>query len=388
MEIKFDISHLLGPFEAVSDPRKPYNQKHRFLDIVTITILATLCGADTWNEIEDWGEANREWLETFLLLENGIPSHDTLNRVFQMIDPGEFHAAFQTWVESIASEITGVVAVDGKTIRRSREEVSKTPPAHIVSAWAKERSLVLGQCKVEEKTNEIKAIPELLKMLSIQGCTVTIDAMGTQKEIARQICREGASYILSLKENQETLYQEVSEYFKKEMFPKPKAELLADGKYYKTLCQEHGRIEIREYYLERDIAWMSDARKDWPSLGAIGACRSRVERDGKGPVEHTRYMILSDGTITAEAFGDSQRGHWGIENSLHWCLDIAFGEDQSRMRSGNEAENMNLIRHMCLNMLKQEKTVKMGLKSKRKKCGWDKEYLLKVLGSLNTVSTN
>lgn len=388
MKIDFDISHLLGPFETVSDPRKPYNQKHRFLDIVTITILATLCGADTWNEIEDWGEANLEWLETFLPLENGIPSHDTMNRVFQMIDPKEFHAAFQTWVESITSELKGVIAIDGKTLRRSRETVSQTRPAHIVSAWANDLSLVLGQLKADEKSNEITAIPELLKMLSVKGCIVTIDAMGTQREIAKQICAEGAEYILSLKENQEVLYQEVSEYFEKELFQKSKAQLEESGQYYKTLCQEHGRIESREYYLERDIEWMSDARRSWPSLGAIGACRSRVERDGKEPAEYIRYMILSDGNMTAKTFGDSQRGHWGIENSLHWCLDIAFNEDQSRMRSKNEAENMNLIRHMCLNMLKQDKTVKMGLKSKRKKCGWDKAYLLRILGSLDIKSAN
>ena len=206
--------------------------------------------------------------------------------------------------------------------------------------------------------------------------------MGTQKAIARQIVEGGAEYILSLKENQGTLYQEVSEYFEKELFPQNKGELEKAGKYYKTLCQDHGRIETREYYLESEIDWMKDAKKEWKTLGAVGACRSRVEENGNVR-EYTRYMIISDEKMSVKTFGDSQRGHWGIENQLHWCLDIAFNEDSCRMRSKNVAENMNLIRHIALNLLKQEKSVKMGLKSKRKKCGWDKEYLYLVLSKLN-----
>lgn len=373
---------LLGAFSEVPDPRASYNQKHRFTDILTITILATICGADTWDEIEDWGNTNLEWLKSFLVLENGIPSHDTFNRVFQMIDPKKLHEAFQTWVNGIITKLEGVIAIDGKTIRRSKEEISQTKPAHIVSAWANSLSMVLGQVKVDEKSNEITAIPELLKTLSIKGCIVTIDAMGTQKAIASQIVERGAEYILSLKENQGTLYQEVSEYFEKELFPQNKGELEKAGKYYKTLCQDHGRIETREYYLENGIDWMKDAKKEWKTLGAVGACRSRVEENGNVR-EYTRYMIISDGKMSAKTFGDSQRGHWGIENQLHWCLDIAFNEDSCRMRSKNVAENMNLIRHIALNLLKQEKSVKMGLKSKRKKCGWDKEYLYLVLSKLN-----
>ena len=258
------------------------------------TLLATICGADTWDEIEDWGNTNLEWLKSFLVLDNGIPSHDTFNRVFQMIDPKKLHEAFQTWVNGIITKLEGVVAIDGKTIRRSKEEISQTKPAHIVSAWANSLSMVPGQVKVDEKSNEIKAIPELLKTLSIKGCIVTIDAMGTQKAIASQIVESGAEYILSLKENQGTLYQEVSEYFEKEQFSQNKGELEKEGKYYKTLCQDHSRIETREYYLENEIDWMKDARKEWKSLGAVGACRSRVEENGNVR-EYTRYMIISDG---------------------------------------------------------------------------------------------
>ena len=372
---------LLGAFDQVPDPRAPYNQKHRFSDILAITILGTICGADTWDEIEEWGNCNEEWLKTFLELDNGIPSHDTFNRVFQMINPEKLHEAFQTWVSGIITKIEGVIAIDGKTICGSREKISDTKPSHIVSAWANSLSLVLGQLKVDDKTNEIVAIPKLLKTLSIKGCIVTIDAMGTQKEIAKQIKTNEADYILSLKGNQGTLYGEVSEYFEKEVFPKKK-ELRETNKYYTTFCKDHGRNETREYYIENDIEWMKEAKKEWAGLEAIGACRSKIDENGKIS-ESTYYTIISKGNMSAKEFGESQRGHWGIENKLHWCLDIAFNEDSSRMRLKNEAENMNVIRHLALNLLKKDKSVKIGLKSKRKKCGWDKTYLYHILSGLN-----
>lgn len=362
----------------VTDPRKPYNQLHAFLDIVAIAVLATLCGADDWNEIESWGNAFKGWLSTFLTLKNGIPSHDTFNRVFQSIDPEEFHRVFLEWVQGVVAEIKGVVAVDGKTVRRSRDGKNEKKAIHVVSAWAGELSLVLGQEKVDEKTNEIKAIPELLKKLAIEGCTVTIDAMGTQKKIARQIIEKKANYILQVKGNQETLENEISEYFEKEIFTQKKKELEDEGIYFKDICKGHGRIETREYYIEKDISWMTDARKEWPGLKGIGACRSTVEEGGAKTISIS-YSIFSDPNLTAEKYGQCKRGHWGIENSLHWCLDMAFNEDQSRMRKGYAAENMNILRHMCLNMLKQEKTCRMGIKGKRKKCGWDHNYLIKVL---------
>ena len=365
----------------VTDPRKPYNQLHAFLDIVAIAVLATLCGADTWDEIESWGNAFKEWLSTFLTLRNGIPSHDTFNRVFQLIDPEEFHRIFLEWMQEAVAGIKGVVPIDGKTVRRSRDGKNGKKAIHVVSAWAGELSLVLGQEKVDEKTNEIKAIPELLKKLAIEGCTVTIDAMGTQKKIAKQIMDKKADYILQVKGNQETLENEISEYFEKEVFPKNKKGLEDRGMYFKDMCNDHGRLETREYYIEKDISWMADALKDWAGLHGIGACRSTVEEDGS-VTSCVSYAIFSDPEMTAEKYGEYKRGHWQIENSLHWCLDIAFNEDQSRMRKGNAAENMNILRHMCLNMLKQEKTCRMGIKGKRKKCGWDHEYLIKVSETL------
>ena len=365
----------------ITDPRKPYNQLHSFLNIVVIAVLATLCGADTWNEIENWGNACKDWLSTFLVLNDTIPSHDTFNRVFQMIDPEEFHRVFTEWIQSAVAQVKGVVSIDGKTVRRSHDRKNGKNPIHVVSAWAGELSLVLGQEKVDEKTNEITAIPELLKKLAIEGCTVTIDAMGTQKKIARQIIKKNASYILQVKGNQETLRDEISEYFEKEIFPQKKEELKSRGMYYKDICNDHGRFETREYYIEKDICWMTEALDEWEGQSGIGACRSTVEENGH-VTTCVSYVIFSDPDMTAEKYGRCKRNHWLVENSLHWCLDIAFHEDQSRMRNGYAAENMNIVRHMCLNMLKQETTCKMGIKGKRKKCGWDHEYLKKVLETL------
>jgi len=378
---------ILGCLERIPDPRKPYNQRHRFLDIVAITILASLCDADSWDEIEDWGIANEDWLRTFLELPNGIPSHDTFNRVFQRIDPNAFHQAFYEWVQMILSELNGVIAIDGKTVRRSREESSQTKPIHVVSAWATENSLVLGQVKVDDKSNEIKAIPMLLKELNLKGCTVTIDAMGTQREIVEKIREQEAEYILQVKENQPTLYGEISEYFEKEIFPKEKKGMLEKGTYYTEISGEHGRIERREYYVETEIGWMQDAKKVWKDLNGIGACRSIVEENGKKS-SSVSYSIFSEGSLSAKEYGKRKRRHWGIENSLHWCLDIGFREDESRIRKDYAAENMNIVRHMCLNMLKQEKSSRMGIKRKRKKCGWDKDYLLKVLETLSPDMIN
>ena len=372
---------FLDYLSRVCDPRKPYNQLHVFLDIVAIAVLATLCGADTWNEIESWGIAFKDWLSSFLTLKNGIPSHDTFNRVFQMIDPEEFHHIFLEWVQGVVSEIKGVVSIDGKTVRRSRDKKNGKRAIHVVSAWAEEFSLVLGQEKVDEKTNEIKAIPELLKKLAIEGCTVTIDAMGTQKKIAEQINKQKADYILQVKGNQKTLEKDISEYFEKEVFQKKKKELEDADMYFKDMCKDHGRLEIREYYIEKDISWMTDALKEWKGLNGIGACRLTVEENGTVS-SSVSYAIFSDPEMTAKKYGKYKRKHWQIENSLHWCLDIAFNEDQSRMRKGYAAENMSTLRHMCLNMLKQENTCKMGIKSKRKKCGWNHEYLIKVLETL------
>lgn len=367
--------------KSVDDPRTEKNQKHKFIDIMAIAILSTISGADTWDDMEDWGKAKTEWLSSFLELPNGIPSHDTFNRLFSMIDPGQFHKAFIEWVKAVTEKIEGVVAIDGKTIRRSRDLPNGKRAIHVVSAWASDNGLVLGQCKTEEKSNEITAIPELLKQLDIKGCIVTIDAMGTQKKIAEQIISSEADYILSVKENQPVLYENIRLYFETEVLSKNKKELEKSGCYYKEYNKEHGRLEVREYYITKETAWMEE-KKEWKGLSGLGLCISKVT-EGEKTTESRSYGIYSKKAMTAEEYGKSKRTHWQIENSLHWVLDIAYREDESRIRAGNSAENLNILRHMTLNMLKQEKSCKRGIAGKRKNCGWNDGYLLKVLKTLD-----
>lgn len=374
---------LIGCMREISDPRAPYNQRHKFLDIIIIAVTAVLAGMDTWNEIADWAVSKKEWLGTFLELPCGIPSHDTINRVFQMIEPEKFHDAFYRWTGTVAGKVKGVVAIDGKTARRSREDAGNIKPIHVVSAWAAESSLVLGQLCVDEKTNEIKTIPELLDILCLEGCIVTIDAMGTQKDIAKKIIKKKADYILQVKGNQQTLMDDISEYFQKDVFTVKKDVLEKEARYYKNICGDHGRMEKREYYVENNISWLRERHPDWEGLAGIGACISTVTEKEK-TVTSVSYSIYSRPGMTAAKYGESVRAHWGIENSLHWVLDIAFREDESRIRAGNAAENMNMARHIGVNLLKQEKSCKMGIASKRKKCGYDMDYLYKVLAGLNT----
>lgn len=374
---------LVGCMREVPDPRAPYNQKHKFLDIIIIAVTAILCGMDTWNEIEDWARSREDWLRTFLELPGGIPSHDTINRVFQMIEPDKFHEAFFRWTGAVAGKIEGIVAIDGKTIRRSRDGAKGKQAAHVIIAWACEASLVLGQLRVEEKTNEIKAIPELLEILCLKGCVVTIDAMGTQKEIAEKIIDKGADYILQVKGNQETLLDDISLYFERDIFQRKKKELEKEGRYSREMDFDHGRQEIREYYVENEIEWLIENHPGWKGLRGIGACVSTITERGVVTTA-VSYSIYSQEGLKAKEYGEERRSHWGIENSLHWVLDIGFREDESRMRAGNAAENVNVLRHIGTNLLKQEKSCKMGIASKRKKCGYDMEYLGKILKGLNT----
>lgn len=383
MENENKNTALIDCMREIPDPRAPYNQRHKFLDIIIIAVTAVLAGMDTWNEIADWAVSKKEWLETFLELPCGIPSHDTINRVFQMIEPEKFHNAFFRWAGAVSGRVRGVVAIDGKTARRSREDAGNIKPIHAVSAWAAESSLVLGQLCVDEKTNEIKTIPELLDVLCLEGCIVTIDAMGTQKEIAKKIIQKKADYILQVKGNQQTLMDDIREYYEKDVFTAKKNVLEKSEQYHKDICGDHGRIEKREYYVENNISWLMERHPGWEGLAGIGACISTVTEKGK-TVTSVNYTIYSKQGMTAAEYGESVRAHWRIENSLHWVLDIAFREDESRIRAGNAAENMNIARHIGVNLLKQEKSCKMGIASKRKKCGYDMDYLYKVLAGLNT----
>lgn len=373
--MKTEKGALLSELSKITDPRVDRQKRHKLLDILTITICASICSANTWEQIEQYGKAKQKWLSTFLELPNGIPSHDTIRRVFILINPDEFREAFINWIESIKTLMQNeVVSIDGKTLRGSHNKRDGKAAIHMVSAWASEMSMVLGQVKTEEKSNEITAIPELLNLLEISGCIVTIDAMGCQKKIAAKIIDKNADYVLALKKNHETLHDDVELFFqdaKKTDFKD------IQNSYHKTIDGDHGRIEERRHWVVSDIDWL-DGKPQWKGLSSIGMVERERDIDGKVTTE-TSYYILSQ-KCSAKVFAESARKHWGIENKLHWGLDVSFREDECRKRMGNSAENFAIIRHVALNLLKQENSMRKSINTKRLQAGWDNIYLMEVLG--------
>ena len=370
---KKETPSIANYFGNVTDPRRD-NRRHKLIDIITIAICAVVSNADTYEEICLFGNSKLEWFKDFLELPYGIPSVDTFERVFSRIDPDEFKKSFLSWVQAIRQLTQGeIVAIDGKTLRRSHDKGNGKSAIHMVSAWASANGIVLGQVKTDDKSNEITAIPELLRALEIEGCIVTIDAMGCQKRIAEAIIDKKGDYVFSLKGNQGNLHEDIAMYFQQQL-KEGFRETAYD--YHETIDSEHGKIEVRRYWTTSDIEWLQ-GKENWRDLNTI--CMVERERHFDEKTEKETSYYIGSIESNAKRFGNAVRSHWGIENSLHWVLDVTFREDDSRIRKGNAAENFAVLRHIALNMIKKESSLKKSIKSKRLRAGWDNDYLKKVL---------
>lgn len=365
-------------FSKLEDPRLDRQKLHQLMDIIVIAICAVICGADTWVDIENFGKARSQWFKKFLELPNGIPAHDTFGRVFSLLNAEAFEACFFEWVQAVNQVTSGqVIAIDGKELRHSFDTFMGKKAIHLVSAWANENQLVLAQRKVDSKTNEITAIPELLDILELAGCIVTIDALGCQKEIARKIVARKADYILAVKENQEHLYADIAYLFGLALQEPNPLQYVQD--YAKTVNKGHGRIEIRECWTISATFQQQAIRhfQEWEKLTSLVCIRRERRLPQKTQVE-LRYYIASL-QPNAERLLRSIRDHWGIENCAHWVLDVAFHEDQCRVRKDHAPENLAVMRRIALDLLRKEKTAKGGIQAKRLQCAWDENYFFKVL---------
>jgi len=361
---------LMSIFGTIDDPRSHINKLHDLVDILLIGIISVICGAETWKQMVEFSNSKEDFLRKFLKLENGIPSEDTINRLFSAIDSNQFENSFIEWINSISQITKGqVIAIDGKTIRGAKSKGKKSP-VHMVSAWANENNLVLGQVRVNEKSNEITAIPQLIEKLMIEDCIVTIDAMGTQTDIAEKIIDNGADYILAVKENQKQLSEEIKDEFK---FSK-----VIDTN--TNIDYGHGRIETRKCSVISDFLFIDNKEDKWKNLKQIVKIESLREFKNSDKTDEisVRYYISSLEN-NAEQYQQNIRSHWGVENKLHWTLDVGFSEDASRKRNKNATQNYSILLKIALNLLKNEKTEKQGIAGKRLKAGWNEDYLLKVL---------
>ena len=357
---------LLSILRELPDPRIERTRLHKFEDLLLIAICALLCGAESFEDMELFGDTKEPWLRTFLELPHGIPSHDTFNRLFAALDPQRFLDAFMRWTQSLRTALADeVVAIDGKALRRAI--AAGQSPKVVVSAWAAGNGLVLGQRRVDDKSNEITAVPDLLRTLELSGCIVTLDAMGCQRRIAREIIEADAQYVLALKGNQGAAHKEIQSYL-------DAAIVGADPTlaHCEHIEKGHGRIETRRYWQSTDIGWFADRGK-WEGLRSVGVVES--VRDIRGQTSTERRYYLSSLELDVEKFARAIRSHWGVENQLHWVLDVVFGEDQSRARTGHAAENLATLRRWALNLLKADtRKAKRSIKGRIKAAGWDHNY--------------
>lgn len=363
-------------FSEIKDPRIERKKLHQLIDIITITLCAVIAGAETWSDIELFGKCKYDWFKSFLELPNGIPSHDTFNRVFARLDPKQLEKCFENWVKSIKNLLSSEqIAIDGKTVRHSYDRNQEQKAIVMVSAWARKSGLVLAQRKVSKKSNEITAVPELLKALELEGAIVTLDAMGCQTKIVNQVVNQKADYLISLKKNQSGLYKRVNDLFQLTL---SQDKINSKSSDYSVSESGHGRTEKRHYHVLNNVSEIVDKKQKWSNLSSVVRVEySRQLKNGTTKLE-SRYFItsLSQG---AEELVEYIRGHWSIENQLHWVLDVDFKEDDSRIRKDNAPENLAVIRHIALNLLNQDKSSKGSIKGKRKKAGWDDDYLLHLL---------
>lgn len=376
--------NIILMLREVEDPRMKRARKHNLSEILFIAICATICGGETFQDMELFGKAKKDWLSNYLELPNGIPSHDTFNRVFQLLAPKTFQDCLISWTQNVRQVIAGeIVAIDGKAQRRAR---NKNENLHyIVNAWAGENRLLLGQYKVAEKSNEITAIPELLGILELSGCIITCDAMGCQKKISKEITQAEAQYVLALKRNHEIAQEEISSYLndlveqkqqKREAEAAPLREEVAQMQSHSESEKDHGRITTWHYHQSDRLEWFED-RKEWEGLRSVGMVETITEKNGIISAEK-RYYLCSI-ALDVTTFAKAVRGHWGVENRCHWVMDVIFKEDESRARSGHAAQNLSTTRGFSMNLIRKESVSKSSLRSRVKKAGWDNSYLEKIL---------
>lgn len=368
---------FVAHFAALPDPRVERTKLHALLDILVMALGTLICGGEGWEDMTEFGQAKEAFLreQLGLALPNGIPSPDTFRRVFARLDPDAFTQCFTAWVATLRRQTKGeVISIDGKTLRHSFDTEAGQAPIHVISAWASRNRLVLGQVKVDEKSNEIPAIPALLALLDLRGCTVTIDALGCQKEIARRIITQGGEYVLSLKGNQGTLHADVAEFFDD---ARQRAFAGVAHQYTETVEKDHGRIERRRYWLVEEIEWLRERHADWVGLRSISMIE-RIRQVGESVTSEINYTINSL-TGAVSKLARAARSHWGIENRVHHVLDVTFDEDDCRIRKENAPQNLATARHVALNLLRQDKTSRRGIQGRVRRAGWDDQYLLRLL---------